>query len=171
MQSITFGQFEEMFRSSSRAWHLELRDTYHVEHEDVPFAKWLRGERDDFRWLEGWLSFVREVTASGVAVQRLRVVSVPHSPYTDWSLATARLNRDAGEDVRYLPRREAQDLTLPDEDCWLLDDDRLILSLFQPDGRSGGFAVEDDPAMTAHYRQVRDRLWLRAVAYGEYAAG
>jgi hypothetical protein len=170
MQGITYRQFQDMIRSSKRAWHLELRDSYHVEEEDHPFSKWPHGEPDDFQWLEEWLSFVREVRAYRVTVERLRIVTVPHSDYVEWILSTACLNTDSGEDVRYLPRRETQDVTLPDEDCWLLDDDRLILSLFQPDGRSGGYAVEPDPALTAQYRTVRDQLWPRGIPYSQYVS-
>lgn len=169
MRSISYREFQDMVRSSGRAWHLELRDSYHVEQEDVPFARWLRGESDDYAWLAEWLSFVREVTRHGVAVQRLRVVTVPHSDYTRWSLEVARLNTGSGEDVRYLPRHEAGDFAFPSEDCWLLDDDRLVLSLFRPDGRSDGFVATEDVRLVARYRAARDIQWPRAVPYREYA--
>jgi hypothetical protein len=170
MEQITYGQFKELVRSGRRAWHLELRDTYNVEQEDVPFGKWRRGEHDDFAWLAEWLSFVRDVTSAGVRVERLRVVTEPHSPYTRWSLSHTRLNVDAGEDVRYLPRHLAPDIEFPAEDCWLIDDDQLVLSLFQPDGRSAGYGREEDPALTARYRAVRDTTWPRATPYADYDA-
>ncbi|QXJ20774.1 hypothetical protein AGRA3207_001544 [Actinomadura graeca] len=146
-----------------------MRDTYNVESERVPLARWREGERDDFAWLEGWLDFIRGIARSGVQVQRLRVVSEPHTEYTRWSIEVTRLNVAAGEDVRYLPRQHAEDILLPDEDCWLVDEDGLILSLFEPDGGSAGFAVEPDPRLTAHYRSVRDRAWPRGIPYSDYA--
>ncbi|XVQ07266.1 DUF6879 family protein [Spirillospora sp. CA-255316] len=75
MRPIEYHQFENMLRSAKRAWHLELRDTYNVEFEKEPLSRWLRGEPDDFAWLDDWLRFIRELTASGVLVQRLRLVS------------------------------------------------------------------------------------------------
>ena len=53
----------------------------------------------------------------------------------------------AGEDIRYLPRHLATGIRLPEEDFWLVDDDKLILSVFSADGRTGGFAREDRPEL------------------------
>ena len=49
------------------------------------------------------------------------MVIVPHSNYVRWSLTVARLNTEAGEDIRYLARDKAREPELPDEDFWLLD--------------------------------------------------
>lgn len=170
MRPIEYPHFQELLRGAKRAWHLELRDTYNVESEDAPLARWRKGEADDFTWMDGWLDFIRELTGGGVQVQRLRVVSEPRTEYTRWSIEVTRLNVSAGEDVRYLPRENAGDISFPGEDCWLLDDDGLILSLFQADGRSAGFAVESAPEIVARYRAVRDQTWPRSISYEEYAS-
>jgi hypothetical protein len=39
MKPITAEQFEDLVHQSRRAFHLELRDSYHVEQEDAPFAR------------------------------------------------------------------------------------------------------------------------------------
>jgi hypothetical protein len=155
-------------RGSSRAWHLELRDTYNVESEDEPFHRFLAGEPDDYKWLDEWLAFIREVTAAGVAVQRVRVVTIPHSDYTRWGFAVAPHNIAAGEDVRYLPRHLTRDIHFPQDDFWLFDDDTLVLSVFSADGRRGGFAREPDAAITAQCRAIREQVWSRAIPFVEY---
>jgi hypothetical protein len=170
MRPITGQQFEDMLRRSRRAFHLELRDSYHVEQEDVPFAKWLSGEPDDFAWRDEWLSFVREAAGSGVVIQRVRVVTEPHSDYVRWEMSVDPQNIEAGEDIRYLPRHKANDIVFPAEDFWLFDEAGLVLSLFKPDGRSGGFAGEDDPALVVQHRAVRDVVWPRAIPYNEYVS-
>ncbi|MGH3921221.1 MAG: DUF6879 family protein [Pseudonocardiaceae bacterium] len=170
MEAITFQEFQDIFRTSRRAFHLELRDDYHVEHEEVPFRKWLKGELDDFGWRIEWLSFIKEITTRGVVVERARVVTEPHTDYVRWELTLDPQNIDAGEDIRYLPRRHAEGIVLPAEDCWLFDDDRLVLSLFKPEGGSGGFASEYDPDLIGQYRVVCNQVWSRAVSYAEYAA-
>lgn len=170
MQPIEYRQFQDMLRNSKRAWHLELRDTYNVEFEEPPLARWRKGQSDDFAWLKNWLEFIRELTKNGVQVERLRVVSEPHTEYTRWSIEVTRLNVSAGEDVKYLPRQHTEGILFPDEDCWLLDKEHLILSLFKPDGRSAGFAVESDPGMIARYRAVRDKAWPRGIPYSEYTS-
>lgn len=168
MEPITYREFQDALRSARRAWHLELRDTYKVTYEKAPIARWRNGEPEDFAFLEEWLSFVREVTERGLAVERLRLVTLPHTEYTQWSLFVAEQNVAAGEDVRYLPIREPLGVALPAEDCWLLDDDRLILSLFAPDGEAGGFAREEAPELIAEYRAVRDALWPMGISHSEY---
>jgi hypothetical protein len=62
----------------------------------------------------------------------------------------------------------AQDIEFPREDFWLLDDDTLVLSVFSKDGRTGGFAQDLDPDLTARCRTVRDQVWARAIPFGEY---
>jgi hypothetical protein len=159
-----------MVRRSRRAFHLELRDSYHVVQEDEPFARWLAGEPDDYAWRQDWLSFVREVTAGGTRIERLRVITEPPSDYVRWEHALDPQNIAVGEEIRYLPRQVATDVSWPAEDCWLLDDDQLILSLFKPDGRSAGFAIEDAPDLVVQYRAVRDIGWPRGMPSAEYVS-
>jgi hypothetical protein len=69
-----------------------------------------------------------------------------------------------------LARHLAEDIKLPDEDYWLLDDDTLILSVFSPDGRIGGFAREPSPELLMQCLVVRDQVWDRAIPYTQYVA-
>ena len=80
------------------------------------------------------------------------------------------LGKETQGDIRYLPRHLAEGIKLPDEDYWLLDDDTLILSVFSPDGRTGGFAREPDPELLRQCLIARDQLWDRAIPYAQYAA-
>ena len=170
MEKVSVQEFQGMLRASKRALHLELRDYYHVEDEEVPFRKLLTGEPDDFGWRGDWLFFIKEVAARGVVVQRARIVTQPHTDYVRWELALDPQNIAAGEDIRYLPRRHADDIVFPAEDCWLFDDNQLVLSLFKPEGGSGGFAQEYDPALIEQCKIACNQAWLQAVPYAEYVA-
>ena len=88
----------------------------------------------------------------------------------DGGLDVSPLNIEAGEDIRYLPRHLTEDIELPDEDFWLLDDDTLILSVFSADGRTGGFAREPAPELLSECVAVRDQVWERAIPYAQYVA-
>lgn len=165
---MTYEEFQTCFHDAKRAWHLELKDTYRVAHEDEPLRKWLAGAYDDLAWRRPWQRFILEVTSAGCEVQRLRVVTVPHTDYTRWLLAIAGDNVKAGEDIRYLPRHLATDVDFPAEDCWLFDDDRLVLSVFPGDGRTGAFVVETDPQLIERYRAARDLTWSRGVPHADY---
>lgn len=170
MEPLSYEQFKAIALARKRAFHLELRDTYNVTGEDEAYARWLRGEPDDYAWHADWLSFIRAAMAAGTQVQRVRIATQPWTDYTRWGLAVSPLNIAAGEDIRYLPRHLAAGISLPAEDYWLLDDDLLILSVFSPDGRTGGFAWPDDPALLAQCIGVRDQVLELAVPYAKYVA-
>ena len=170
MEPLSYESFKALALASKRAFHLEQQDSYNVASEDEPFGRWLRHEPDDYAWHQDWLSFLRQATVAGVAVQRVRLASAPHSDYIRWGLDVSPLNIKAGEDIRYLPRHLTKDIELPDEDYWLLDDDTLILSVFSADGRTGGFAREVDPKLLAQCLTVREQVWNRAIPYAEYVA-
>jgi hypothetical protein len=170
MEPLSYESFKAHAFASKRAFHLEQRDMYNVASEDEPFGRWLRHEPDDYAWHADWLNFLRQATTAGVAVQRVRLASVPHSDYIRWGLDISPLNIEAGEDIRYLPRHRTAGIELPDEDFWLLDDDQLILSVFSPDGRTGSFARETSPELLRQCLVVRDQVWDRAVPYTHYVA-
>ncbi len=170
MEPLSYEEFKALARASRRAFHLELKDTYNVAAEDEAFGRWQRGQPDDYAWHQDWLSFLREVTAAGVQVQRVRVVSLPHTAYTRWGLDISRLNVEAGEDMRYLPRHLAENVDFPSEDYWLLDENTLVLSVFSEDGRTGGFAHDASPQLLAQCLAVRDQVWDRAIPYARYVA-
>jgi hypothetical protein len=170
MEPLSYRDFKALALARKRAFHLEQRDAYNVESEDEPFGRWLDGEPDDYAWHADWLGFVREATAAGVQVQRVRLATIPHSNYVRWGLDVSPLNIQAGEDIRYLARELAQGIDLPREDYWLLDDDLLILSVFSPDGRTGGFARPSAPALLRQCVTVRDQVWERAIPYAQYVA-
>ncbi|MEO3765238.1 DUF6879 family protein [Streptomyces sp. B8F3] len=82
MDLITPAQRDALFDSFERdAFHLELRDDYGSGIEDTPYARWQRGEADDYEWLVPRMSMIRQVTAEGKKVRRVRVVTEPHSAY------------------------------------------------------------------------------------------
>ncbi len=170
MEQLTYDDFKAMAHASRRAFHLELSDDYNVASEDAAFGKWQRGEPDDYAWHQDWLGFLRQAAAGGTHVERLRIVSLPHTEYTRFGLAIGRLNTEAGEDLRYLPRDLTQGIDLPGEDYWLLDDDTLILSVFSEDGRTGGFARETGEQWLRHALQVRDQVWEMGIPYATYVA-
>jgi hypothetical protein len=162
--------FENIFRTFERsAFHLEVEDSYYTPEESGPFAAFLAGEPDDFEWHRPWLNLIRESTKDGKRVERVRIVTVPHVDYTRWGLTVAPLNIAAGEDIRWLPRHLAEDLDLGTDDFWLIDSNRVVFTVFDPDGKFSGGAETVDPAIVAYCRRVRDQAWPSAVPHTAYA--
>ncbi|MCX2971431.1 MULTISPECIES: DUF6879 family protein [Streptomyces] len=172
MELITSAQRDELFDSFERdAFHLELRDDYGSPIEDTPYARWQRGEPDDYAWLDPWMTLMKRVTGEGKTVRRVRVVTEPHSRYVGWEHSLTCLNMEAGEDIRWLPRhRLPEDSTFPvaGNDWWLFDDRLLAVGHFDADGRVLGSELVEDPETVAECVRVRDQLWSLAIPHPEY---
>lgn len=161
--------FNDLLRSCTReAFHLEVKDSYLTPDDIDLLQRFLDGEPDGYEWMDGWARFVRELTTSGIAVRRARVVTVPHSDWTRWGLDVSSVNVAAGEDVRYLPRHEISADEVTPDDWWLLDGERVAFTIEHPDGRWAGAALTEDPEIVARCRSVRDAVWERAIRRAEY---
>jgi hypothetical protein len=161
--------FDDLFRTfRRRAFHLEVRDSYHVPHETGPFRRFLNGESDDFAWHQPWLGLVRAATGAGKDISRVRVVTVPHVDYTKWGLTVAEHNIAAGEDIRWLPRHLIDPEQLTIDDYWLFDDDRVVFTVHESDGHFAGGATTTEPAIVERCRAIRDHVWRVAVPHDRY---
>jgi hypothetical protein len=163
--------FDQFHAIARRAFHLEVQDSYRTPDEAGPFAAFLAGEPDDLAWHRSWLDLVRAVISSGCEIHRVRLVTVPHVDYTRWGLTIAPHNIAAGEDIRWLPRHHDDAKDLPPDDFWMLDDDRVMFTVFEPGGRFAGGALTRDEWIVTYCRSVRDRLWAAAVPHDEYVSG
>ncbi|MGW7387077.1 DUF6879 family protein [Streptomyces sp. NPDC054794] len=174
MELISSAERNRLFESFAQdAFHLELRDDYSVPDEESPFTSWLRGETADYSYMAPWTQLIRRVTAEGKTVRRVRVITVPHSPYIQWEHTTTALNEEAGEDIRWLPRHcLPEDTAFPagGNDWWLYDDRLLAVGHFDSEGRVLGSEIVEDPDTVAQCVRLRDSLWATAIPHAEYRA-
>ncbi|MEV0710405.1 DUF6879 family protein [Nocardia aurea] len=170
MRLLDGDEWTELFHGCEReAFHLEVRDAYAVPAESEHFQRFIDGELDDHvTFQQPWLSLIRTVTAGGVMVRRVRVVTVPHSDYHRWVLVATAPSIEAGEDIRYLPRHRARDVPL--DDFWLFDDEQVAFNLVDRDGKPAGMALSTDSQLVEHCRSVKQRLWERSTPYVDYVA-
>jgi hypothetical protein len=165
--------FEELLRSARRsAWHLEMRDAYGVAEEEKAFAAWKRGFRldpdDRSSWWRPWLDLIAEVTGKGVAVRRARIVSEPVTDYIRFEHSGTFTNVAAGEQVRWLPRRHASDLTLPGNDFWLIDERLVRFNHFTGDGAALEPEQREEPAVARLCASAFEAVWERAIPHEEF---
>jgi uncharacterized protein DUF6879 len=172
VELMTPDQRDELLGTFRRdAFHLELKDSYGAEYEDAPITRWLRGEPDDYTWLQPWLERVRQASRAGKTVRRVRVVSEPLTDYIRWEHSVTRLNQESGEDIRWLPRHLLPEgLTLPvgGNDWWLFDDELVTVGHFHDDGRIKGSELITDAGTVAECIAIRDRLWSLATPHNKY---
>ncbi|MBL1077108.1 hypothetical protein JK358_22165 [Nocardia sp. 2] len=162
--------FLDLFRAAQHeAFHLEVEDSYYTSDYE-PLKKFLAGEPQDFGWFQPWLIHIRETTGRGVSVNRARVVSVPHNDYTRYAMHVAELNREAGEDIRYLPRHLVESGGLTTDDWWMFDDRVVAFTVFEPvTNRWMGAAVTTDPHIVEYVHAVKTMVWSMAIPLSEYS--
>ena len=163
--------FDELLRACRRsAVHLEARDGY--SKKDPAFVAWLAnrgGAVDPLAWYAGWAALVAEVVGQGVSVRRARIVSEPVSDYVRFEHdITGALNLAAGEDVRWLPRREASDIALPGNDFWLFDGATVLINHFSGAGESVDHELSTSADLVALCSTAFESVWARATPHEEY---
>ncbi|WP_374991212.1 DUF6879 family protein [Streptomyces sp. LHD-70] len=150
-----------------------MRDSYMAS--DPAYQAWCRGERDRPADTDPgqrpWLQLMQDTTARGVEIRRARVVSVPESDYIRFEHHLSDANVKAGEQIRWLPRRQASQLALPGNDFWLFDHSLVVFLHFAGDGE---LAPHDDEERTTDAKVVQmcstafEAVWDIAVPHQDY---
>jgi hypothetical protein len=167
--SITDEEFDGLLSAIDReALHLETRDAYGTAIELPYMAKWAAGETDDLEWLEGWCSTLRRHVGAGRSVRRARIVSEPLSDYQRWSYSIAQPMVDAGEDIRWVPRRRVSSIAVPGNDFYLFDDELVVFLIYSGDGFGTDKIASVDPADIRLCRSSFDAVWRLAIPHRDY---
>lgn len=151
-----------------QAVHLEARDAYGTAVELPYMAKWAAGEPDDLHWLQDWCSTLRDHVAAGRSVRRARIVSEPLSDYQRWSHSIAGPMVNAGEDIRWVPRRLVSSLALPGNDYYLFDDRLVVFLIYAGNGLSTDIVTSTDPADIRLCRSAFEAVWKVSIAHSDY---
>jgi hypothetical protein len=164
----TVPPFRELIaETTTSAIHLEIRDSYTPS--DPQFLDWLAGRAVPEPALPDWHALVRAHVARGVRFRRARVVSEPLAPYIRFEyFMTEATNVDAGEDVRWLPRRIASDLCLPANDFWLFDDRLIRFHHFSGEGEIVEGELCTDPGVIRMCAAAFELIWERAIPHALY---
>jgi hypothetical protein len=168
---VTGEEFDELLHGGfeREALHLEMRDAYGTAVELPHMAKWASGEPDDLEWLQGWCATLREHVKAGKCVRRARVVSEPLSDYQRWSYSIAYPMVEAGEDIRWVPRRLVSSVALPGNDFYLFDNRLALFLLYSGNGLSVGMFSSCDPAALRLCRSAFEAAWKLSIRHREYA--
>ncbi|MFD9599424.1 DUF6879 family protein [Streptomyces sp. NPDC059970] len=163
---------EALEQAQRSAVHLELRDSYTLD--DPGFIAWQHGQRLDLAdrssWWGPWHDHVQAATARGVTIRRARIVSEPVTDYVRYEHDLTPTNLAAGEEVRWLPRRQTTDLALPGTDFWVFDDELVLFHHFAGDGKlaADGREYVTDLARAKVCAEAFDSVWRRAIPHTEY---
>jgi hypothetical protein len=160
--------FSELIKdATASAVHLEMRDQYTPD--DPVFLRWLAGTPDPDPAYPDWHDLARTLTSRGVSLRRARVVSEPLSDFVRFEYdITAGLNIAAGEQVRWLPRRQASSLCLPGNDFWVMDNQLVRFGHFAGNGDFLDEEMSNDPALVEQCASAFEAVWERSIDHAEY---
>jgi hypothetical protein len=169
VNSISEADFDGLLRTFERSSaHLETRDAYGTAVELPYMAKWAAGEPDDLSWLDDWCNTLRQHVGAGRTVRRARIVSEPLSDYQRWSYSIAQPMVDAGEDIRWVPRRLVSSIGIPGNDFYLFDDHLVVFLIYSGMGINTAYDTSTDPADIELCRSAFDAVWKLAVPHRDY---
>ncbi|MEU4237292.1 DUF6879 family protein [Actinoplanes sp. NPDC026619] len=165
-ETTSFDYLMEHFRIA--AFRLEVRKSYGVLSEDAAFQKFLDGGDPGIDWLSDWLDGARKKTSIGKRIERVRIIDEPPSDFLRFELSITPHNLEAGEDIRYLPRKAARELDIPSEDFWLFDATTVLILNFDDNDRFSGIEPVTEPVKVAPYVSARDTAWQHAFSFRSY---
>ncbi|HEY7145479.1 MAG TPA: hypothetical protein VH637_14645 [Streptosporangiaceae bacterium] len=170
MRLISREERDEFFSSFMHtALHLEMRDSYGTQVEKPHLRRWRRGEPDDIEWLKPWFGTVRAGIESGKVFRRLRIISEPITDYIRWAHMDTHLFVEAGEDIRWLPRRLASTTAFPGNDFWLFDTETVVFSLFSGSGDVVEWQLYTDADVVQLCQSAFNSAWELAIPHSEYS--
>ncbi|MEU3354906.1 DUF6879 family protein [Streptomyces sp. NPDC037389] len=150
------------------AWRLQTRQEYPSDRRSVRWKRWQAGETLAYEADHPWHSNVRAQAEAGKRFERVRVVDDPPTEGQRFLLASGLSNAEAGEDVRYLARIDAERVGLPDGDFWLFDSRILARFHFGEHAATLGVELIEEPSAVLSACQVRDLAWHYAVRTEEF---
>jgi hypothetical protein len=154
------------------ALHLEMRDVYAVTNEAQRLRRFLeKGYRDhgaEADQRRPWITLIENSTAAGKVFRRARIVSEPVTNYIRYEWEGTAANVEAGEDIRWLPRRLASEIAVPGNDFWLFDDATVIFTVFTGEGQVYQRQLTTDPVIVDLCKSAFETVWARAIPHRDY---
>ncbi|MGH3933198.1 MAG: DUF6879 family protein [Pseudonocardiaceae bacterium] len=173
MELISGKERDKLFTTFTReALHLEMRDVYAIKDEAERFVRFLeRGHRDhdaEAEERQPWMTLIQNATSTGKKFRRARIISEPVTDYIRYEWDGTGANVEAGEDIRWLPRRLASAIALPGNDFWLFDNKTVVFTVFTGEGDVLERQLTIDPAIVQLCKSAFEAVWSSAIQHREY---
>jgi hypothetical protein len=173
LKPISSEERSKFFTTFKReALHLEMRDAYAIKDEAERFARFLeKGYRDQDAEIEErrpWMTLIQDATAAGKVFRRVRIISEPVTDYIRYEWEGTGPNVEAGEEIKWLPRRFASAIALPGNDFWLFDDSTVVFTVFTGEGDVFERQLTTDRAVIQLCRSAFEAVWSIAIPHSEY---
>lgn len=175
MPTLSFPEFSALFETFERsAVRIESRPRTDVPSERLDVSAFLDGRLPPHRHREPgdpWSAMTERHAAAGRPLRRVRVVEEPLTDYNRFMVYCARASVHHGEDIRFLPRADADALHLPDHDFWVFDSATLVELRFTGDDQPLDHDLITDPDLVARHEAWFASAWSAATPWAAYLAG
>lgn len=148
--------------ANSSLFRFEGLQNYDVPHEAEMIRTWKEQGVVDVSGMRDWWNFIERKTKSGVRMQRVRLVTLPLSDYTEVELEIHKQSASHGDDIRItaLTTELAEKIGSPIQDFWLIDDFVALAMQYDSNGKYLGFKATQDVAALL---SLRDQLLRNAI--------
>lgn len=162
-----YADFQERFARTREFWKLERGQSF-AEPGDASWEAFNRGDWDEaMRLLEARRQdlkrYHQENAARGTVTRRIRIVSMPVTPYLQWELQLLRIRDETGGPIRILQDTAVADLeddgTLPD--IYTMDSDVMYQAIYDEHGVLDHAQRYTDAALVGHCRAFIAGLYAR----------
>ncbi len=75
---------------------------------------------------------------------------------------------EAGEDVRWVPRRSVSTVCIPGNDYYLFDDERVVFLHYAGSGLNTAFTTTSDPNVIEMCSTAFEKVWTLSIPHSEY---
>jgi hypothetical protein len=161
MSSIDQDHFRVLLAQSRTAFRLE-HQREPLPGEQAAVEHWQQGKpMVPWEWppWRDWLDLAWRHTSAGSDISRVRLVDDPLTSYQQWAVHCTPWHERAGDHIRYLPRRTAEELGIPIQNWWLFDDVAVVLMSY-------GSAEVPLKTLVTHTAEIRKHQMWRDLALG-----
>jgi hypothetical protein len=153
----TFSSLFDTF--TDRAFRYEALPAYITDEETDAFEAYRRGDEVPTEFLDEWIEFLTEASATKRKVIRLRLVPEPSTEYYEFERIHG-YSRSVQAGEQFFELRQG---VLPEElrkipDFWLFDANAVAIMHYGPDGYYEEAEVIEDAETVARFSGIAERL-------------
>jgi hypothetical protein len=169
-----YADFERNFATTREFWKLERGQEF-AEPGDASWEAFDRGDWDkSMRLLEerrtDLVDYHREAAAAGTHTYRIRIVSLPLTPYLQWELNLLKIRDETGGPIRVLSADDVRDLEDqgPLPEIYAMDDKVMYQAIYDEKGVLEAARRFDDPALIRRCHEFIAKLYWQGEPIGEF---
>jgi hypothetical protein len=145
--------------ATTSLFRFESLQDYDVEGEKEEVKIFKQTRQLDDSDMKEWWSFIDGKVATGVQMQRVRLVMMPMTDYTEMELEIHKKSALHGDDIRTITEEKFKTLNVvPKFDFWLIDDTIVLIMNYDLTGKYLGFSVQGGVHPYSEYVGIKKAL-------------